>query len=53
MVRHDSIKFLRDLANRLMHVPVIHGTDGSDIDNLNRLAKELEDELWNRENRDN
>jgi hypothetical protein len=51
--RLEAIEFLKDLANRVMHIPVIHGTNGYDVDRLNRLAKQLEDDQWNWENRDN
>lgn len=34
--------YLRDLSDRLMHVPVMYGINGYDIDRLNRFAFELE-----------
>jgi hypothetical protein len=38
----NSADFLRDLAERLRHIPVIHGTDDADISRLYRVAKQLE-----------
>ncbi len=35
-------QYLRDLAERLMHIPVEHGTDGHDIDTLGFIARELD-----------
>ena len=35
-------EYLRDLAERLMHVPVMYGTDGYDIDRLAAIARKLE-----------
>ena len=35
-------EFLRDLAERLMRVPPMYGTDQGDVDKLNELAKALE-----------
>lgn len=34
--------YLRDLSNRLMHVPVMYGIDGFDIDCLAEMAGRLE-----------
>lgn len=33
---------LRDLAERLMHVPVMYGVDQGDVENLRDLARKLE-----------
>jgi|JI10StandDraft_1071094.scaffolds.fasta_scaffold906808_1 hypothetical protein len=38
-----AAEYLRDLANRLMHVPVEYGTDGYDIDRLAEIAREIEE----------
>lgn len=35
-------EFLRDLAERLRHVPVMYGTDDGDIDRLLVIAREVE-----------
>lgn len=35
-------EFLRDLAERLMHIPVKHGTDQGDVDRLIHIARQLE-----------
>lgn len=37
-----SYEFLRDLSERLMQVPTIHGIDQGDSDKLNAIAEELE-----------
>ena len=37
-----DVEYLRDLANRLMRVPVMYGTDQGDVDRLHRLASKLE-----------
>ena len=37
-----AAEYLRDLANRLMHVPVEYGTDGYDIDRLAEIARAIE-----------
>jgi hypothetical protein len=34
----DGAAYLRDLAQRLMRVPVVHGVDGYDISRLSELA---------------
>lgn len=34
--------YLRDLAERLMHIPVVHGTDQGDVERLYRIAQQLE-----------
>lgn len=39
-----TTKFLRSLASRLMQIPVMYGTDQSDVDNLLLLARKLETE---------
>ena len=38
----NNAAFLRDLAERLMRVPVQYGVDGGDIDTLNAIAAEME-----------
>lgn len=38
----DTVDFLRNLAERLLRVPVMYGTDQGDVDRLNRIAAELE-----------
>lgn len=38
----DAVAYLRDLAFRLIRVPVVHGTDQGDVDRLNRIATQLE-----------
>jgi hypothetical protein len=42
--RTDWILFLQDLAERLMHVPAVYGTDQSDVDDLQALARGLKNE---------
>ena len=37
----DDVTFLRDLAERLMHVPPMYGTDQGDSDRLIRIAADL------------
>lgn len=37
-----SAEYLRDLAERLRHIPVMYGTDGGDIDRLAMIAKQLD-----------
>lgn len=39
--RTDS-EFLRDLAERLMHIPVMYGVDQGDADRLDDIARKLE-----------
>lgn len=39
----NTNEFLKDLAERLMRVPVSYGVDGGDIDRLARLAREIEE----------
>lgn len=39
----DNIAYLRGLADRLMHVPVMYGTDQGDVYQLQRIANELEE----------
>lgn len=34
-------EYLRDLAERLRHIPVAHGTDGYDVDRLGWIADKL------------
>lgn len=38
----EDIEFLRDLAERLRHIAVMHGVDGYDIDRLGSLARRIE-----------
>lgn len=40
-----DVKYLRDLADRIMCIPVIYGTDQSDVDTLLQLARKIENEL--------
>ena len=37
-------KYLLDLANRLMHIPVMHGVNSGDIDRLGQIAKQFKEE---------
>lgn len=41
MTELNEADFLRDLANRLMNVPVRYGVDGGDIDRLAEIAAAL------------
>jgi hypothetical protein len=34
--------FLRDLADRIMHIPVVHNLDQGDVDRLLEIARKLE-----------
>jgi hypothetical protein len=36
-------EYLRDLAERLMRIPVVHGTDQADVERLQFIASHLED----------
>jgi len=38
----NSAEFLRDLAERLMRVPIMYGTDQGDVSRLYEIAKEIE-----------
>lgn len=38
----DCIEFLRGLAERLMKVPVMYGTDQGDVDKLHEIATSLQ-----------
>lgn len=38
----SDTEFLCDLAERLMRIPVMYGTDQGDIDRLNEIARKLE-----------
>lgn len=38
----NDAAYLRDLAERLMHVPVIYGTDQSDVVRLLEIAQVLD-----------
>lgn len=35
--------FLKDLADRLMKIPVMYGTDQADVDKLYEIANKLRD----------
>lgn len=37
-----DVEFLRDLAQRLWHIPVMYGVDQSDADRLDSIARKLE-----------
>ena len=37
----NDTEYLRNLAERLMHIPIMHGTDQRDISRLERIAKRL------------
>ena len=37
----SSSEYLCDLAERLMRVPVMYGTDQGDVDHLHRIARDL------------
>ena len=41
----DDPAYLRDLAERLMHVPVMFGTDQHDTDRLCEIASRLRTEM--------
>lgn len=45
--------YLRDLAERLRHVPVMYGTDGYDIDRLAEIARAIEKAPVPRDNEGN
>lgn len=38
----EDVEFLRDLAERIRHIAVMHGVDGYDIDRLASLARRIE-----------
>jgi hypothetical protein len=38
----NSAEYLRDLAERLMRVPVMYGTDQGDVSRLYEIAQELD-----------
>lgn len=38
-----DVEYLRDLAERLMRVPVVHGTDQADVERLQFIASHMED----------
>ena len=38
----NDTEYLRDLAERIMHIPVMYGTDQLDASRLYRIAKRLE-----------
>lgn len=38
----SPVDFLRDLSNRIMHIPVMYGTNQYDADRLNEIAREIE-----------
>lgn len=37
----DDVDFLADLAERLMHIPVMYGTDEGDVSRLRDIARHL------------
>ena len=37
-----DVEYLRDLAERIMHIPVMHGTDDGDSSRLHDIASRLE-----------
>jgi hypothetical protein len=37
----DNVEYLRDLADRIFRIPVMHGVNGYDYDRLYRIAREL------------
>jgi hypothetical protein len=39
----SDVEYLRDLAERLMHVPVMHGVDQGDVSRLHEIATKLEE----------
>jgi hypothetical protein len=41
-VELSDAEYLRNLAERLLHIPVMFGTDGYDIDRLSNIARELD-----------
>lgn len=41
-----DVEYLRDLAERIMHVPVMYGTDDSDSSRLWRISKRLKEIGW-------
>jgi len=43
MSKADKVEFLRELAEKLLHIPVCYGTDDGDIDTLLIIARELEE----------
>jgi hypothetical protein len=40
-----TVEYLRDLAERLMRVPVMYGTDQGDVDRLLAIARLVEKRL--------
>jgi len=42
VIQGSAPQYLRDLAERLMHIPVCYGTDQADVDKLNTIAESLE-----------
>lgn len=40
----DDVSFLRDLSEKLRHVPVMYGIDDFYIDHLRTIAKNIEDQ---------
>jgi len=36
----NSAEYLRDLSNRIMHIPIMHGVNQADCDDLDKLAKQ-------------
>ena len=39
--REEWVAYLRELAERLMGIPVMYGTDQGDVERLEQLAGEL------------
>lgn len=39
--RIEHSNYLRELADKLMHVPVVHGVDQGDVDKLIEIADEM------------
>jgi peptidoglycan hydrolase CwlO-like protein len=39
----NNADYLRDLANRLMAIPVMYGVDQGDVDRLNSIARRIEE----------
>ena len=40
--RLSTADYLRNLAERLRHIPVVHGTDGGDVDRLLVIAQAIQ-----------
>jgi hypothetical protein len=37
------VEYLQDLARRLMHIPVMYGVDGYDVDRVAAIAREIKE----------